>query len=543
MAPSRYPFALVAIAVAAAAGAAVFVWQRSLGSVYDDSVAYLVMAQAMDPWSRPSAAIAAAFPNEKYPPAFPFAVALLGGAHDWRIAHLVVAIAFGASVLLCGRYALATTGSRAIAVASALTLALLPGSWLNLKGVLSEFPYLALSLAALLQHRALGLQEAPRAGGWVALGVLLAAVLLTRTIGVALVAAVGAAEALRAWRARDASRLRGTGIALAVPVVAASLWYLLRPAGGEDSYMASSTGVVRGALEHGPAWVLDAIGVNAAAMGFSWLQVLLIFWASPLQPGALLGIALGIVAAVGSAWRAARGEADGLYVAFFLLILLLWPFPYHIYRLGLPVVPVMLVCGWWALQRVPWRGAAEGRWRARVAPWSSFAPLALCIPALLFYIVQRALLPQEAAEDGYRQTDITEFYRIPSGPMAASLATRQIGIFRDMDRIRATIPETARVMVYLPSYVALLAQREGVLLPETAEAGRLAQAVRERRAAYIYVSRLRFRDEGTGGSDPLAPARLAAAYSDTVWTRYGENQRIEAIFLKVDPERLASVRP
>jgi hypothetical protein len=123
------------------------------------------------------------------------------------------------------------------------------------------------------------------------------------------------------------------------------------------------------------------------------------------------------------------------------------------------------------------------------------------------------------------------------------VATRQIGVFRDMDRIRATVPEDARIMMYLPSYVALLAQRQGVTLPETSDTARLAQAIREAGATYIYVSRLRFREEGTGGSDPLAPARLATAYSDTVWTRYGENERVEAIFLKVDPERLASVRP
>jgi hypothetical protein len=534
---------MLAIATLAAAAAAAFVWQPGLGSLFDDSVSYLVMAQAMSPWSTPSAAIASAYPLERFPPGFPVAVALVGGAYDWRIAHALVAACFAASVFLAGQYARDVTGLPVVGIAAALTLAVLPEAWLNLKGVLSEFPYLALSLATLIHYRRLQTDAGAGTGAWVALGALLAAVVLTRTIGVALVAAVAVSEALLWRRRRVAGRARRAGIALAIPVLATALWYLLRPAGADDSYLASGAGVVRGTLEHGPAWLAHAIGVNVSALAFSWLHALMIFWERPWQPGVILGAALGLLALAGTGWRASRGEPDGLYALFFLGILLLWPFPWHMYRLGLPIVPVLLAAGWWALHEILAQRIDPPRARL-VAAGVALAPLVLCVPAVLFYVAQRAATPEEDPGDGYRRTHITEFYRIPLGPLAASIASRQIGVFRDMDQIRATTPPGSRVMGYLPDYVALLAEREGVVLPPTADAARLALEVRRRSPDYIYLTAMRLREEIAVGDDPLALAGPARDYTRTVWARQAAGGKLEAVLLKVDKDRLeATTRP
>jgi len=164
---------LAALSIGAAAVAARFTWQPGLASLHDDSVSYLVMAQAFAPFHAASAAVMAAWPYEKYPPAFPLLIAVSGGAFDWRIAHALVAACFGASVFMVGVYARLAIGSAAIAVAAAAAYALLPGSWLLVKGILSEFPYIALAFAALAlyeRHR----REAPSRRSALALGLLLA---------------------------------------------------------------------------------------------------------------------------------------------------------------------------------------------------------------------------------------------------------------------------------------------------------------------------------------------------------------------------------
>jgi hypothetical protein len=80
-----------------------------LSSLYDDSVFYLMMAQALSPFGEASAAVREAAPFDTYPPFLSVVVALGGGAFDWRIAHAIVAVAFGASVFLLGRLARSVT--------------------------------------------------------------------------------------------------------------------------------------------------------------------------------------------------------------------------------------------------------------------------------------------------------------------------------------------------------------------------------------------------------------------------------------------------
>ena len=541
--PTRATLLLVLAAVVAGAAAAIFVWQPGLASIYDDSVSYLVMAQGLSPWSRPAAAVAAAFPRESYPPFFPLALALFGGAHDWHVAHLLVAACFAATVLLAGLHARAITGSAAVGLGTALTMATLPEAWINLKGILSEFPYMALSLAALLQHRRLREPEgAARRGGWIVLGGLLAATALTRTVGVALVAAVAAAEALRWRRERDAARLASAGMAIAVPLVCAALWYALRPtASGDDTYVRIGSGILRSLRENGAGWLVDSVLANVASLGYSWLHALMMFWSGPWQPRALLGTALGFLALGGAAARAWRGEPDGLYAFFFLGIVLMWPFPGHMYRLGLPIVPVLLAAGWWALGALLARaGGVRG---GRYAAGAAFIPLVLCVPALLFYVAARALAP-DPTTGPYRRSDIAEYYRFSDGRLAASIADREIGILRDLERIGATTPPAARVMWYLPSYVALLGAREGIPIPPSREPAAFAREVRRLGAGYIYVDALPLRDatEGSGGTEPLAPARLAAGYAETVWKRESGGAP-ESALLRIDPARLEAAAP
>lgn len=536
---SRFGIALALLASAAFAAGAAFTWHPGLASIYDDSVSYLVMAQGLDPWSAPSAAVAAAFPRESYPPVFPLAVALVGGAHDWRLAHLLVAACFGASVFLAGRHARAVTGSAAMGLATALTMAVLPEAWLNLKGVLSEFPYLALSLAALVWHRRL--REELRPGPWIGLGALLAATVLTRTVGIALIAGVAAAEALRWLRERDDARLARVGWALAIPLGCAALWYAARPtASGDDTYVRIGSGILASIRAQGASWLLDSALANAASLMYSWLHALTIFWSSPWQPRALLGSAVGVLAVAGVAGRALRGEADALYAIFYAGILLLWPFPGHMYRLGLPIVPVMLAAAWWVLAELAPPGEASRR--RRYATAASFAPLVLCLPAVLFYVAGRAFGPDAGSGAGtYRRSDIAEFYRIASGPVAASITDRQIGIFLDMERMRATTPASARILWKLPDYVALLADRDGVGLPAATDEAGFAREVRRRRVDYLYVTALPLRDESPGDDDPLAPGRLARAYTDVVWSRGTAGRGPEATLLKVDAARLERI--
>jgi hypothetical protein len=534
---TRLDAALAASALAAGAVAVAFTWQPGLGSLFDDSVSYLILAQAHSPFGDPAPAVAAAAAGEKYPPLLAWLVALCGGAFDWRIAHAVVGAAFGASVFTLGWHARHVTGSAAMGLAAAVAYAFLPGAWLNVKGILAEFPYMAISFAALALH-ASWQGRIPSRGAAIALGVLVAAAFLARTIGVALLAALCAAELLRFLRQRQSARLRALAWIAAIPVAAGALWYGLRPSGGEDAYAAFGSQVAQDASQRGLEFAAALVGANAAALRDAWLNALIIFWGEPWKPGFVLASAIGAAGAGATLWRAARGEADGLYCVAFLAILLAWPFPGQMFRLALPIVPLVLVHFLWALARSLHR--IDPATAARRAPFGALVPLALFVPAALFYLAPRAAAG--AGERPMRPADIAEFYRIPSGPSAEANARAQIAIFEDLRRIGETTPPGARVMWYWPSYLALLAHRHGVRLERPRDAADLAVQVRGARVDYIYLAELHPRDSAGRAGHPLDPLAHASALGRVVWHRASAAGTMRSVLIEIDP-RLLDAHP
>lgn len=530
----RLDAAIVAIAVLAAVFAVLFTWQPGLASLHDDSVSYLVMAQAYSPFQAAPASIVAAAPHEKYPPLFPLLLALTGGAFDWRIAHAIVALSFGASVLLLGFHARQVTASAGIGFAAALVYAFMPGAWLNMKGILSEFPFMALSFGALILHQRSSAKPLAR-GDAIALGALLAAVLMTRTIGVALLLAVAGAEIFRLRATRDARRLRLLGWTFGIPMATALIWYLLRPAAGEDAYASFGNRVAQDAARQGVAWVLSLLQVNVSALADAWLAALMIFWGEPWRPGFLLACALGILGAVATLLRASRGEVDALYCVAFVAILLVWPFPGQMFRLAFPVFPLVIVNFLWAWHRFLLRvSPAEAGLRA---PLAAVLPLALCVPAVVFYVVERSRAADEPGV-AMRKSDIAEFYRIPEGPSAAANALAQIAVFGDMERIRATTPDDARVMWYTPGYVSLLAQRHGVALERPRDTADLASQALAAKADYIYLAAIHPRDSGRRLGHPLDPLALARPFVQVAWHRENRAGELQSVLLKIDPDRI-----
>jgi len=529
---ARAALALLAAIVGAVAIA--FTWQRGLASLFDDSASYLVMAQAFCPWHETPAPVAAAFPAQKYPPLFPLLIALGGGAYDWRIAHAWVALSFAASVFLLGMHARAITRSQALGLAAALVLAWMPGMWINAKGILSEFPYIALSLAALLQYRAAS--ERPTRARLALLCALVAGAMLTRTLGVALVASIGLAEAWQWVRTRDRARLRRSAMVLAIALAVVAAWYVVRPSGGEDAYVAFGSSMAQGTAERGVGWLLDIVSTNLSSMGDAWLSAMLIFWGEPWKPTFVLACLVGLSALAGTLWRAAAGEADAIYVVAFAAILAAWPFPGQMYRLALPAMPLLVANAFWLWMQIAARFAP-----GRAVRWSAVAalvPIALCAPAALSYVAGRASLPGREIAAGYRYADIAEYYRIPLRPAAESTALAEIGVLADLEQIRASTPESARVMWYLPGYVALLAGREGVPLTRPADRAGVAAQLAARKPDYVYLSSVHPRDTAHRDGDPMSALPLLLERGDEVWHRTDAAGLTEAALVKIDPARL-----
>jgi hypothetical protein len=456
---------------------ALFVRQPGLASFADDSVSYLVMAQVFSPWRPASAAVIDAFAREAfYPPLWPLLLAATGAAHDFAWAQVLNALLLAACLPLV--YALAARWLEPgwAAVGAMLTVALLPSMWIHVKGVLSEPLFCLLLLVTLWQC---GRDQV----SW-RLALPMAALALTRTVGLALLATYVVWAMTRGGQALQA-RLRASLPAL-VAALPYAAWVWLRPAQTADDNLRLLLERGMGLWGGGDPVAGLAAGVlrQAQALGEAWVGSLMLYWVEGHPARTTLAATVGALALAGVALRAVKGKADAWLISAYLCVFLVWPFYEQMTRFLFPALPVLVLYAFYACAVL-----ARKLGRPAAIVYGLFALLlpSLTVPALAF-IHQRA-------RAGAPHAWITDWYRTPALGEARARAQVHLDLFADMDLIQtATRPED-RVMWVVPSYIALLAGRRGVVAPP---AGLPLEQYRERlRLAdpdYVFLSRFHPRD-------------------------------------------------
>lgn len=507
-----------------------FAVHEDLSSFADDSVSYLIMGQVLSPWSEASAPVRAAYPEQAYPPLFPALLGLSGTAYSLRAAHLLVVGCLVIAAVLLYRLATLELESSALGLAMTMLFLVSPAVWMNLLGILSENLYLLFTMAALLAERSFRHNPGSR-GARVVLGALLAATVLTRSIGVTLLMAFCALGMMRSLRRGGAP---GPWVGPAVGATAlVVLGYWLWPGALSEHYL-SIWGRVWGrtvAGAHPEVPLLAYAGPQLRALHHAWYTSWLIYWVHILDPRYLVVTVFGLLALCGLVVRARAGRLDAWYVGLYLVVLALWPAPGQMTRFLYPVLPLAVLHAVHAL-RVLLARLTVAPQRGTLA---AVLALALLVAPSVGFIYQRAQIP------GYAR--VTEFYRRPDLARARAEAAEQRAMLDDMRRIRASTPSEARVLWFTPAYIALLAQRHGGRLPWRGDAEALLDAARESEADYVYLSRLNPRMTGDDFNG-LTLLPYLQGWTKTLWAhRSSENGRLVSVLLRVERDRLAAQEP
>lgn len=467
------PAAAVAIVtLLVAVVCASFVRQQGLSTFADDSVSYLVMAQVFSPWQAASPSVAEAYAREAfYPPLLPLLLAVTGAAHDIARAQLLEALLLAACLPLVYLLAQRWLQSRWAAFAVVLVAASLPSLWLQAKGILSE------PLFCLLLLFALWACERQPGRPWL-MALLLAALVLTRTMGLALVGAYGL------WAFSRKGRTMPERVHAVVPALVALLayaaWVVLRPAQTADEN-------VRLLLERGP-WLGGELAASitrqAQAIAEGWVGSLTLFWVERQPLRLVLAGAAGVLALAGLALRFVEGRADAWISAAYLAVFLAWPFHEQMLRFLFPLMPVLLLYAFEAGGRLADR---LGRKPALAHVLVAMLLLSLTAPALAFV--------HQRARAGGPHAQVADWYRTPDLKEARARAQVHLDLFADMETIRRLTQPGDRVMWVAPSYLALLADRRGVRAPSSAlPADQYGEQVRKAGPDYIFLSRYHPRD-------------------------------------------------
>lgn len=428
---------------------AAFVRQDGLGTFADDSVSYLVMAQVFSPWREASAPVAAAFATEAFqPPLFPLVLALVGAAHDFAAAHVLNAVFAATAIFLTWALGVRWLGGRATALLAASAVALLPGVWVETRGILSEPLFCVLLLGSLWLTQP-ALPERLRTG---LLAIAFSLLCLTRTAGVPVVLAYAV------WMASRKATLRERLVALlpaAAGLAAYAAWLLLRPADVMDINSLAALDRLRELAQADAPLSVLAAGVwrQALAMQEAWIGALMLFWVEGQAARPFLAALVGVLALAGLAMRFRDGRPDAWMAAAYLLLYLVWPFYDQMTRFLFPLLPVLMLYAFLSA-----RGIAGLARRQEVgAVVALLLVISLAAPGLAF-------LQQRHAASG-PQRDIADWYRTPDLSAAHARARTHLGLAADMEAVRAHSAPGERVMWVAPAYIALLADRHGVAAP------------------------------------------------------------------------------
>lgn len=536
--PSRRPFRfggpLIAAALALLVAPALlrFAGTGGIASIGDDSVSYLVLARFFAGTAGPLLAPWVPY-HTNFPPLFPMVLAATGSATDLVAAHRMVAAFAIASVLVLQRYGALRLRSEAAGILLVAGFLLTPSAWVSIKGILSEPMYLFVSLVGLHVHARLEVRRDVRPSAWLAFGGLLAAAILTRAAGLALVAAFVAAAALRALRRTD-RHAWAPFLALVPVALSLGAWIALRPTTGTDNYEHTA-----GTLFHD--WLRNPgllLGLAARFFFEGWTSSFTVEPQAAPVFGAVFAV-LGIAGLAGAMRAAFSGRLDGWYVLATVAMVFLWVFPEeNMRRLLYPVLPLLLLHAAEIVRDVLGRFDA-GRRRLWIAG-CAFAPAALlCVPAQVVVQQKASDLAPRDASGRHAYANVADYYLTVNVQRAQALAGKQIAVMDGFEALADRTPPGARVMWMRPEYVAMLGDRAGVPFDYRWDARRVAEEIRRTGTAYVVLSRL-FKTDLTGRfGDPYATLATVDRYAEPVYAM--RNPAVggdEFVLMKVDPGRL-----
>lgn len=456
-------------------------WFDSLSSFANDSVHYLVMARHYSPWQDENAAIAAAWPLQDFPPFFPWLLAITGAAHSFLYAHLLVIVIGLCSLyfyyLLCLRW----LENKAWAILPIMVFALSPGFLLGLQGILSESLFLLLTVIFIWYFIA---EEKLSTKQVILCALLLTTILLTRTIGFALLLAI-VAQGFFSSLSEKKIQLKPAYIA----VLASVMYFLLLAIWGpvkESHYFDILIPYITGEGQSvaGPTHIYNFSYVfQLKSLLDNWTSFWIIFWTDEFSFIYLVIMMLLLAALSGLSIRLYKNKYDAWYVLFYILILTAWPHPGQMFRLILPIMPLLLLYAGYAIMKL--------------SQLEIFPQKKEWVPATFYLFILASILPSHmfihtraatAAENN--MVPIYEYFRRADPRLADKELMIHNQMFEDFRRLEKSIQADEKVIYFLPSYVALLSNRTGVISNSLFNPGRYKAAVRESNAAYIFVTRV-----------------------------------------------------
>lgn len=405
-------------------------WSRVLGDFGGDNAFYLLIAQYFSPWETPSGVAAYFFSHNLYPPLYPLVIALFGGGENLLAAHVITITLLLLAFIALYQWLNILGVEKAGAALITLLFALLPGTYIHALSILSENLFLLLTLICLAS---LSRFEADGRAGWLGLVVVsLAAATLTRSAGIALLAAfmlyLLVHRPIRGWPI--------LALASMTPLI---LWNVFNPS-ESPGYLGS----LISKYETDPFFTFfNHLKIESVLIASGWVSN---FTASPI--GIPVMAFAGLFVLMGMVQRVREGKLDGYYAAIYLLLILVWPYPAEVPRFVLVIIPVLLVQAWLLVDRFP-RLKLSGR-TLKVQYLLVFAIFLVVLPNLLLTVKRfNQDLPEDLLE--YKRT--RAWYVIDPGEARVNIAFEK-NLTEHLESVHRLVPSGECFYSIKPSIIS-----------------------------------------------------------------------------------------
>ncbi len=405
-----------------------------------DSAFYLTVADYFSPyWSAAPGLGASLFHDFSFPPLYPLLLAAGGGGSEhpglsYLATSCMMAFAVGAVYLWFRTERL----SRAQASGLTAVYALLPATLLSAMAIQSESLYVAFVFTGLALWRARDTKAplAPLAAVCIGMSAL------ARTVGLTAIGAL-----LISWFiARPASRHWSIPVLAVAPYAA---WVVVRYSNGmQPSYIDS---VLRESVTATLVSLMNQGTINVPAMWFGIVHSVDLT-GSPFTTVA--SAAFLALAVLGMAPRLRRLEIDSLYVLFYLVIMMVWPYPDHMRRFLQVLFPLLLFYSFSGVRHAMQPLAPS---LSRTAGNAYIVILAVVIAPTTVLMAQQ--IAQAEGKDAENFVRSPQWYRYDSPFKAREVMDRVTQILDGMRGIDERLPPDACVSSAAYAYIPLYGHR------------------------------------------------------------------------------------
>lgn len=306
-------------------------WSPVIPILGGDHAAYLLMADQFSPSQEHNREITKAVTAYLYyPPLYPLTLSFVGATNEHiKLAHAVTITFLVAAFVWFFLWARYETQSTFLSLLLTLIFALMPTTFFQSFGILSETLYLWLTLVAVW---ALSKTDVDFSRFYVA-AVAIGLAAITRTVGIALIAAFAVYLVLN----KEKQWMRLVLCSL-VPIFG---WNILKGLFGYHvGYLWILSGVAEG--KSFLDFLLRQISTESLGLWVGWVTS---FDGTPMMTAVIVGSVVGAICLVGTIHRLYHKKFDGIYLVFYLGVIVIWPSAPDARRYLFVVMPILLVHG------------------------------------------------------------------------------------------------------------------------------------------------------------------------------------------------------